>query len=185
MKRNYWPLFFIAIFGFTLIMIIWTVTKAVQSPVIEDRSFMQKYQYVDDNYNEMMTSNVDFLNKYDFKIVINDKEFGLTTEDIKFSQRVMEKYSSHKNLLKVGNNSLKVLVIDKISNEKKEVNINLVISKSIADDSDKILTNENFTNEDKTYFSNFEIKEENNWIITGSFKIGEDIGYLYIKSNAK
>ena len=46
-KRNYWPLFFIGIFGFTLIMIIWTIRSAIKVPVIEDRSFIYKYQYVD------------------------------------------------------------------------------------------------------------------------------------------
>ena len=30
----------------------------------------------------------------------------------------------------------------------------------------------------------FEIKESNNWIISGSFKVGENIGYIFIKTNA-
>ena len=59
-KRNYWPLYFIAIFAFTVYMIIWTIYKATQVPVVEDRSFMQKYQYVDENYNNIMTSNINF-----------------------------------------------------------------------------------------------------------------------------
>ena len=54
-KRDYWPLYFIAIFAFTVYMIIWTIYKAMQAPVVEDRSFMQKYQYVDENYNNIMT----------------------------------------------------------------------------------------------------------------------------------
>ena len=32
--------------------------------------------------------------------------------------------------------------------------------------------------------SNFEIKEANNWIITGSFTIDGTTGYIYIKTNA-
>ena len=110
-KRNYWPLYFIAIFAFTVYMIIWTIYKAMQAPVVEDRSFMQKYQYVDENYNNIMTSNINFLEKYSLELDLNGKIFPLTTEDIKYGQRVIEKYSNHKDVLKVGENSLKILVL--------------------------------------------------------------------------
>ena len=184
MKRNYWPLLFIGIFSFTLVMIIWTIRSAINVPVIEDQSFMKKYQEVDDNYNNMMDSNTLFNSKYNLEFFINDREFDLTTEDIKFSQRVMEKFSDHKNLLKIGENSLKLIVRDKVTNEKKDVLINLTLSKAISNDSDKILNNENFINEEKIYSSKFEIKEENNWIITGDFIVDGINGYIYIKTNA-
>ena len=73
-KRNYWPLFFIGIFSFVFSMIIWTIMSAVSVPVIEDRSFMKKYQDVDENYNNMMDSNSLFLSKYDFEFYVNDKK---------------------------------------------------------------------------------------------------------------
>ena len=184
MKRNYWPLLFIGIFGFTLAMIIWTIKSAVSVPVIEDHSFMKKYQDVDENYNNIMNSNSSFQAKYDFEFFINEKLFPLTTEDIKYSQRVIEKKSLNKNLLKIGKNTLKVIVIDKITNEKKDVIIDLTVSKTISNDSDKILTTNDFKNEDKTYISDFEITEENNWIITGSFIVDGITGYIYIKTNA-
>ena len=184
MKRNYWPIFFIGIFGFTLAMIIWTIKSAVSVPVIEDHSFMKKYQDVDENYNNMMDSNALFQSKYNFELFINNKAFPLTTEDIKYSQRVIEKFSTNKNLLKVGKNSLKLIVRDKVTNEKKDVIINLILSKTISADSDKILKNENFIDEKKIYSSEFEIKEENNWIITGDFIVDGISGYIYIKTNA-
>ena len=184
MKRNYWPLLFISIFAFTLGMIIWTIKSAINVPVIEDHSFMKKYQDVDENYNKMMDSNTLFQSKYNLEFYVNDKQFDLTTEDIKFSQRVIEKYSLNKNLLKIGNNSLKLIITDKNTNEKKDVIINLTISKTISADSDQLLTNENFTNTDKIYTSNFEIKESNNWIITGDFIVDGINGYIYIKTNA-
>ena len=87
------------------------------------------------------------------------------------------------NLLKVGNNTLKVVVTDKITNEKKDVIIDLTVSKTISNDSDKVLTTNDFANEEKTYISNFEIKEENNWIITGSFIVDGITGYIYFKKN--
>ena len=184
MKRNYWPLFFIGIFSFVFSMIVWTVKSAVSVPVIEDKSFMKKYQDVDENYNNMMTSNDKFLSKYDFELDVNDKKFNLTTEDIKYSQRVVEKYSQHKDILKVGQNNLKVIVIDKITKEKKDVNIELEVSKTISADADLILNNEQFKNNEKVFNASFELKEENNWIITGSFTVDGIVGYIYIKTNA-
>mgnify|MGYP000983063279 FL=1 len=71
MKRNYWPLLFISIFAFTLGMIIWTIKSAINVPVIEDNSFMKKYQDVEEHYNEMMDSNVLFRSKYNFDFFIN------------------------------------------------------------------------------------------------------------------
>ncbi|NLN12757.1 MAG: hypothetical protein GX169_00780, partial [Arcobacter skirrowii] len=86
-KRNYWPLFFIGIFSFVFSMIIWTVTQALKAPVIEDKSFINKYQYVDENYNSIMESNMRFLNKYTLNLDLNGTRFPLTTDDIKFGQR--------------------------------------------------------------------------------------------------
>lgn len=165
-------------------MIIWTVSKAISLPVIEDRSFMQKYQDVDENYNNMMDSNVVFESKYNFEFYINDVKFGLTTDDIKLSQRVLEKYSAHRNILKIGQNNLKVIVTDKITNEKKDIKIEIIVSKTISADSDTILTNENFNSNEGIYSSDVEIKDENNWLITGSFKVDDNVGYIYIKTNA-
>lgn len=184
MKRNYWPLFFIGIFSFVFSMIIWTIVQTSEASLDEDRSFMKKYQDVDEHFNAMMESNQKFLSKYNFKMYVNDKEFDLTTQDIKYSQRVIEKYSLNKNLLKVGNNILKIVVTDKVTNEKKDVKIDLIISKTMTNSSDISLTNEKFENENNTFSSNFDIKEENNWIITGSFSINDEIGYIYIKANA-
>ena len=184
MKRNYWPLFFIGIFGFTFAMIIWTIKSAVSLPVVEDKSFMKKYQDVDDHFNEMMDSNKLFLSKYDFELTLNGKVFPLTTEDIKYSQRVIEKISQHKDILKVGNNDMKIIISDKITKNKKDATIELVITKVMSNESDIILRNENFQNSNGVNNSTFELKEANNWIITGSFTVDGIVGYIYIKTNA-
>lgn len=184
-KRNYWPLYFIAIFAFTVYMIIWTIYKATQAPVVEDRSFMQKYQYVDENYNNIMTSNINFLEKYSLELDLNGKIFPLTTEDIKYGQRVIEKYSNHKDILKVGENSLKILVLNKITKEIVPINIDLLITKTMSDDSNLNLKDENFTKDKNIYTTNFNLNEETNWIITGSFKVEDETGFIFIKTNAK
>ncbi len=184
-KRNYWPLYFIAIFAFTVYMIIWTIYKATQVPVVEDRSFMQKYQYVDENYNNIMTSNINFLEKYSLELDLNGKIFPLTTEDIKYGQRVIEKYSNHKDVLKVGENSLKISVLNKITKEIVPINIDLLITKTMSDDSNLNLKDENFTKDKNIYTTNFILNEETNWIITGSFKVEDETGFIFIKTNAK
>ena len=184
MKRNYWPLFFIGIFSFVFSMIIWTIMSATKAPVIEDKSFMKKYQDVDENYNNMMDSNSAFLDKYSFELYLNEKKFDLSTTDMMYAQRVIEKHSKHKDSLKVGENSLKIVIIDKQTNEKKDVDVSLIVTKSIADDSDIVLNSEKFLNDNKIYSTKFEIKESNNWNISGSFKVGENIGYIFIKTNA-
>ena len=184
-KRNYWPLYFIAIFAFTVYMIIWTIYKATQVPVVEDRSFMQKYQYVDENYNNIMTSNINFLETYSLELDLNGKIFPLTTEDIRYGQRVIEKYSNHKDVLKVGENSLKILVLNKTTKEIVPINIDLLITKTMSDDSNVNLKDENFTKDKNIYTTNFSLNEETNWIITGSFKVEDETGFIFIKTNAK
>lgn len=184
-KRNYWPLYFIAIFAFTVYMIIWTIYKATQVPVVEDRSFMQKYQYVDENYNNIMTSNINFLEKYSLELDLNGKIFPLTTEDIKYGQRVIEKYSNHKDVLKVGENNLKISVLNKITKEIVPINIDLLITKTMSDDSNLNLKDENFVKDKNIYTTNFSLNEETNWIITGSFKVEDETGFIFIKTNAK
>lgn len=184
-KRNYWPLFFIGIFSFVFSMIIWTIYKATQAPVIEDKSFMHKYQYVDDNYNDIMNSNIDFLQKYTFQFDLNGKVFPLTTEDIKYGQRVIEKYSNHKDILNVGKNELKVFILDKNTNQKVESNIDLIVTKTMSNESDINLKNDNFSNEKNIYSTNFDLTEPTNWIITGSFKVEDKTGFIFIKTNAK
>ena len=183
-KKNYWPVFFILLFSFVFSMIIWTISKAVTVPPIEDISFMKKYQDVDASFNNMMDSNELFSKKYDFEIYINGNKLDLTTEDIRYSQKVIDKNSTHKNILKVGNNDIKVVVLDKNTKEKKDLGIELLITKALVNDSDIIFNNNSFKNESKEYTTTFTIKEANNWIITGTFKVEDTTGYIYIKTNA-
>lgn len=184
MKRNYWPLFFIGIFSFTFSMIIWTIVTTSKKTIYEDKSFFQTYQEIDDNYNNIVISNMKFKTLYDLKVIVNKKEFDLTIEDIKYSQRVLEKISKHKNLFNLGDNVLKVYAIDKKTNEKKDMKISLKITKSNTSVGEFILSNDNFENKNQDYISNFKINEENNWNITGTFEIDGNIGYIYLKSNA-
>ena len=184
MNRNYWPLLFISIFTFTLGMIIWTIMSAVKMPVSDDKSFLRSYQDVDANYNTIIISNQVFLSKYDFNLKINEKDFDLTTEDIMYSQRVLEKKSKHKNLFNYGSNDISLVITDKNTKEKKSVNIVLKITMSSSNDFDILMKNENFKNINNEYISKFEINDRNNWNITGTFEVDGITGSIFIKTNA-
>lgn len=184
-ERNYWPLFFIAIFAFTVYMIIWTIIQAMNAPVIEDRSFMQKYQYVDENYNDIMNANIDFLEKYKLELNLNGKIFPLTTEDIKFGQRVIEKYSQHKDNLKIGENSI-LLTVTEINTQKTiPISFDILITKTMTNENDIDLNSKEFKEDNGVYSSNFIISEKTNWIITGKIKTEDKEGYIFIKTNAR
>jgi hypothetical protein len=165
-------------------MIIWTIVSATSVPVSEDRSFLQTYQEVDDNYNKIMNSNIDFNKSYDLVFILNGKKLPLSTEDIMYSQRVLEKYSKNKNLLNVGDNQLEIMAINKDTNEKSLIDIDLVVTKSSKNDKDVVLKTDKFKNIENKYTTNFSIDEENNWNITGMFKINDKTGYIFLKTNA-
>jgi len=59
-----------------------------------------------------------------------------------------------------------------------------MITKALVNDSDIIFNNNSFKDDSKEYTSNFSINEANNWIITGSFKANDAVGYIFIKTNA-
>lgn len=185
MNRNYWPLFFIGIFSFVFGMIIWTIVSATKVPVYEDKSFLRTYQDVDENFNDIVNSNKIFSSKYNLKFFINGKDVGLTTSDINYSQRVLEKKSIHKDLLKEGTNNIKVVVEDKAGKKLDGIDISLIITKSISDDADKIFNTNSFKLENDEYKTTFNIENINNWNITGKITTKDNsTAYIYVKTNA-
>jgi hypothetical protein len=181
-KYQLWLAFFFFIFGITFSMIVWTVKSAVDTPVYEDRSFMTSYQDVDDNYNAMIISNQKFNNKYETQVTINDKKVGMELSDLRYGQRSLEKKSTNQNILLVGENRLAISIIDKESNSHiKSANIEFQITRPIQDKFDINL--EKFNLDNNLYRTSVEIKQSGNWNIIGKITIGDDVGYLYIKTN--
>lgn len=184
MKRNYWPLFFVGIFGFTLSMIVWTIYSAVKVPVHEDDTFFKKYQDVDMHYNDIMRSNDIFLSKYNFKIKINNKEFDLETKDIFLSQRVIEKSNIHKDILKKGLNNIEIKITDKNKNSLKDFKIKLRVTESTNNNTIIDLTTDSFSYENGTYTSNVTVPKAGKWNVIGTFTKGNTEGYFFLKTNA-
>lgn len=184
MKRNYWPLLFIGIFSFTFSMIIWTIYSAVQTPVHEDETFLKSYHDTDRSFNDIMFSNKTFLNKYDFVISINKREFPLIISDIFASQRVLEDKSDHKKLFINGENHINILIKNKDKDVVTNVIINLRITRPTNHHNTIDLKNEDFKFENNKYNSTVKLPLKGNWNINATFKIDDDIGYFYLKSDA-
>jgi len=177
MKRNYWPLFFIGIFSFVFAMIVWTIMSASKVPVNNDEAFLTSYQDVDNNYNKIVLSNQNFEKKYDFKLSVNGKKFGLVYTDMFLAQRVIEKVSKHKDIFSFGSNELKVTITDKKTGKTiEDFDIKLRISRPTNHDATMDFN-------EKEFKVNLPLK--GNWNITGQVKVADDIGYFYIKSNAR
>lgn len=183
MKRNYWPFLFIGIFTFTLGMIIWTIYSSTQAPVNQDESFLNTYQNVDENFNDIAMANENFLNNYDFVLKVNKQEFGLTYSDIFYSQRVIESRSPHKDILNVGDNQVQIIIKNRATKEViSDAQIALRVTRATNNKSDINL--ESFEQNQDSYQSNFELTMKGNWNITGVVSIGDNKGYIFLKTNA-
>ncbi|RXJ87420.1 hypothetical protein [Arcobacter sp. CECT 8985] len=186
MKRNYWPLFFIGIFSFTFLMIVWTIHNTLKVPVNEDDAFLSKYQYIDDNFNNVVTSNKKFLSKYDFKLFLNGKEKNLDISDVFLSQRVIDNRTKNKDLLNVGKNKIRIEIFDK--NTKKidsGFDIKFRITQTTNNNSKEDFTNKNFKFEKDGYVSTIDVSRVGYWNIIATFQKKQEKGYLFIKTNAK
>jgi hypothetical protein len=183
MKRNYWPFLFIGIFSFTLYMIIWTIYNSTQSPVYQDESFLNSYQNVDGNFNEIAFANQHFLEQYDFELKVNDQTFPLTYEDIFYSQRVIEAKSEHKNALNVQNNHI-VVVIKNKSNQQIIDNAKISMRVMTPTNNSNDLDLENFQFSNNVYETQFSLPNKGNFNITGVITIDDKKGYIFLKTNA-
>lgn len=184
MKRNYWPVLFIGIFSFTFGMIVWTIISATKTPVHEDETFLQSYHDLDKNFNEVIFSNKKFNNKYNFKIDINKREFGLIINDMFLSQRVLEEKSNHKGIFINGKNKIKISIEDKNGNSVKDIDILLRVTRPTNHNNTTDFTNKDAQKIEASYLLDIDLPLKGNWNITATFKVNEDIGYFYIKSNA-
>ena len=184
-KRNYWPLLFIGIFVFTLGMIVYTIKSAINTPVHEDESFLISYHNLDANYNEIIESNVEFRKEYTFELIINSNSLELDTQDIYYSQRVLEKKSQHKDIYKKGNNKLSFVIKNKDGIVQKDLIIEFSITIATNNNSNLNFKTSDLEYKNNTYSTMFEIPTEGNYNITGYVQtVSGKRGYFYIKSNA-
>ncbi len=181
-KYHFWLVFFFVIFGFTFSMIVWTVKSAINTPVYKDKSFLNSYHNVDDNFNKMMAQNHRFNLLYDVKVKINEKTIGMEIKDAFLGQRSLKKQSNNQNMLKVGVNTLSISIREKKSQKAiSDANLTFQITRAIVDKYDIDL--DKFIYENGVYKTTAKINKAGNWDIQGIIKVAKDIGYFYIKTN--
>ena len=185
-KYHLWLLFFFVIFFYTFGMIVWTIKSAVDTPVYEDRSFMAKYQDVDDNYNRMVIANVKFNARYETTVHINNRTVGMSFSDIQYGQRSLEKHSKNQEMLLLGDNTLSIKIMDKRTNTPvPNANISFQITRPIKNDSNIDLNDFVYSDGHYTTSSSIKLDLKGYWNIIGKVIVGDDTGYLYIKTGIK
>ncbi|PAF52310.1 hypothetical protein [Helicobacter sp. 13S00477-4] len=70
-SRNFWPYGILAVIVIGVILLVWLVKLSVQSPVIDDNAYFEKYDEVDKNINSFMKDTKIFLNDYSVYIGAN------------------------------------------------------------------------------------------------------------------
>lgn len=161
----------------------WTIYNSTQSPVYQDESFLNSYQNVDGNFNEIAFANQHFLEQYDFELKVNDQTFPLTYEDIFYSQRVIEAKSEHKNALNVQNNHIVVVIKNKNSQQIIDnAKISMRVMTPTNNNNDLDLENFQFSN--NVYETQFSLPNKGNFNITGVITIDDKKGYIFLKTNA-
>jgi len=182
-KRTIYTIF-LAKFAFSLGLIFWTIKMTLGAGVglDDDNTFMSSYHTVDDNYNKIITSNNKFEKLYSTHLVINGKDIGqLTYDDIYLSQRIIKKRTIRKNILKLNENDIKLIVKNKKTNETvKDVDSTIVFTMPSSHKFDKTVK---ISNTNESYKVN--IGKISYWNIMGSVNINGNTGHFYIKTNAK
>ncbi len=181
-KYHFWLAFFFIVFGGTFSMIVWTVKNTVETPVYEDKSFLNSYHNVDDNFNKMMAQNNRFNLLYDVKVKINEKTIGMEIKDAFLGQRSLKKQSNNQDMLKVGVNTLSISIREKKSQKAiSDANLTFQITRAIVDKYDIDL--DKFIYENGVYNTTAKINKAGNWDVQGIIRIAKDVGYFYIKTN--
>jgi len=181
MKRNYWPVFFILIFLYTLFMVFWTLHATMITPVNDDDSFLTAYHKVDKNFNNYIQANKLIKEKYNVTLLVNNHKRKLDFEDVFYGQRVIDKSKKFRKILKDGKNIIEVKITDKQGKAIKNVKIKMRVN--IATDDKLDIDLNNFVFEKQSYIKRFSLPHKGNWNITGVFDIQGHKAYLFLKTN--
>ncbi len=173
---------FILKFLLGLGLIVWTIMMTLSSDVgqDDDNAFLSTYHNIDDDFNDMITSNFNFDNKYNLVFDLNKKTMdGLTLKDVFLGQRVIKKRIIRKDILNIGNNIFKYKLTTKDGKEVKDSKLDMVVTMTTNHIFDKKLEFKNKNTE------TFKIDKKGYWNITGTIEVGTDKGYFFIKTNAR
>lgn len=149
-ERNYYPH---AIVGMLLGMVVacgWTVKIAMNNPVEMDTFYMEKYQKVDQNINQILELQEKFNAKFDLA------------------------YSTEK--FTMGDNSITLKLTDKSGQVVNNANVMLMLSRPDSNKENRQISPSKVENGNYT-FGPFDIQKEGRWQILSKIDIGEFKGY--------
>ena len=171
---------FILKFLFSLSLIWWTITMTFKADVgqDDDNAFLTTYHDVDENFNNMIASNIKFNKKYNTTLYLNNTIIkSIDVKDAFLGQRNIQDRINKKGILKLGINKFSYTITSK--NEiVKNVDMNILITKTTNHLADKKLKFKN------SNIKTFNVSIKGYWNIIGTIKIGDDKGYFFIKTNA-
>lgn len=150
-ERNYWPH---AIVGSILGIVFacgWTIKIALDNPVEMDTFYMEKYQKVDENINEIMALQEKFNAKFDL---------AYSTENFT-----------------MGQNSISIKLIDKQSGQVVEnASVMLLLSRPETNKDNKQMSPSKVEN-GNYIFDTIEVQKLGRWQILTKITVGEFKGY--------
>lgn len=155
-EKNYWPHTVVLMIVGIIIASGFTIKIAVNNPVHEDDIFLDTYQNVDENINEILISQHQFMQKYDIKV--NDK-------------------------LSYGENSLKIRVIDKSNgNLVGDANVTLLVTRPETTEFDQKF--ENLKYENGSYIADsIQLQKQGRWFIMPKVTVDKLTGFAKLEYN--
>lgn len=150
-ERNYWPHTIIGMILATVVACAWTIKIALDNPVEMDTFYMEKYQKVDQNINEIMELQEKFNAKYDLR------------------------YSTESFVM--GKNSFSIKLLDKENGKEIEnAKVTLLLSRPETNKDNKEMKPSKIEN-GNYIFDVIEILKPGRWQILTKIEIGEFKGY--------
>jgi nitrogen fixation protein FixH len=149
-ERNYYPHIVVGMILGMVVACTWVIKIAVSNPVEMDTYYMEKYQKVDHNINEILALQAKF-----------DAAFNLG-------------YSTDKFVM--GSNTVTLKLTDKNGQAINDANIQLMLSRPETNQENKELKASKVQNGEYT-FGPFEINKPGRWQILSKITVGEYKGY--------
>lgn len=149
-ERNYWPHTVVGMILGCVVACGWTIKIALDNPVEMDTYYMEKYQKVDQNINEIIELQAAF-----------DKAFNLT-------------YSTEQFVM--GQNTMTLKLTDKSGKAINNATIMMMLSRPETNKDNKQMKPSNVENGLYT-FGPFEIGKPGRWQILSKIEMGEFKGY--------
>lgn len=156
-EKNYWPHTIVGMISAVVVLCAWTISVALENPVQMSTKFMDKYQNVDNNINDILISNYNFQKLY--RVEIDDSNF------------------------KVGDSKISLKVFKRDNNQIVDsAKVDILVTRAETVEFDKSF--KEITYQDGTYSSDkFKLEKAGRWRVIYRVDIGEYSGFNELDYN--